>query len=81
MAELETNAVLISILEMVKHQLEYTHLMHGWIIALNETLQNHDLEFAKIVKEHPFYKGQPLGGQSTDVILRNIDALIHQLRK
>jgi hypothetical protein len=37
MSELDTNAVLISMLEMLKRQIEYTHLIHGWVIAVNET--------------------------------------------
>jgi len=80
MSDLPLNAVLISTLDMLKRQIEYTHLIHGWVIAVNETLQGLDPKFAEKVKTHPFYQGQPLGGQSTDVLLRNIDALIQQLR-
>jgi hypothetical protein len=79
-SELDTKAVLISMLEMLKRQIEYTHLIHGWVIAVNETLEKLDPKYAEQVKQHPFYKGQPLGGQSSDVLTQNIDALIQQLR-
>ena len=80
MDERATEQVLVFILTTLKRQLEYDHLIHGWVIALNESLQKLDPKFAEMIEKHPFYKGQPLAGQSTDVLLRNIDALIDQLK-
>lgn len=39
----ETNAVLCSILEMMKEQFVYSHRLHGWIIAVAETLEKHPI--------------------------------------
>ena len=75
----ETNAVLCSILEMMKEQFVYSHRLHGWIIAVAETLEKHPDLAAELLR-HPFYDQGPAPFlQTSDVRLQNIDALIRQL--
>jgi hypothetical protein len=81
MSDIEINEVLIAILEMLKQQGTYLHRQHGWMIALAETMEEND-DLAQKLKQHPFYdQGPRRDTQITDVMIRNIDALIQQLRK
>ena len=79
--DLQTNQVLAAILEMLKQQTIYLHRQHGWLIAVADTVEsNADLD--TFLKKHPFYdQGPRQDAQITDVMIRNIDALIQQLRK
>jgi len=80
MADLTTNAVLCSILEMMKQQAVYLHRQHGWLIAVAETIEK-DAELLAELKQHPFYdQGPRLDARITDAMIRNIDALILQLK-
>jgi hypothetical protein len=80
MADLPTNEVLRSILEMLKQQTIYLHRQHGWMIALAEAIGK-DSALADELKQHPFYdQGPRQDEQITRVMLQNIDALIQQLK-
>jgi hypothetical protein len=77
---MDTNEVLISILEMLRQQAIYLHRQHGWVIAVAETLRQNP-EMAKSLEQHPFYDQGPRQDiQTTDATIRNIDALIQQLK-
>jgi hypothetical protein len=74
-----TNQVLLAILEMQKQQALYSHRLHGWLIAIQETVEQDDALRVKL-RAHPFYDQHPRPDiQITDGILRRIDALIQQL--
>jgi hypothetical protein len=77
---LETNAVLRAILEMLKEEAQYLHRQHRWIIAVSETIEQHP-DFAANLKAHPFFdQGPRPDEQRTQTMIRNIDALIRQLK-
>jgi hypothetical protein len=76
----QTNQALCFILEMQKQQALYLDRLHGWIIAIAETLAKQP-DLVEHLKQHPFYDQGPLPSlRSTDEMIRNIDALIQQLR-
>jgi hypothetical protein len=80
MAALETNQVLIAILEMLKQQAQYSYLLHGWVIAVSETIEKSP-ELKPLLKAHPTYDQGPQPAlQGTQHVIGNIDALIRQLR-
>jgi hypothetical protein len=81
MGDLQTNEVLCSILEMLKQQVVYSHRLHGWLTAAQATIRTNP-EFAAQLEAQPFYDQGPRPDiQITENTIRNIDALIRQLRE
>jgi len=80
-SDVDTTQVLCFILEELKHQAIFARRLHGWVIAVAETIEkNPDLE--PQLKRHPFYdQGFDSSLPKTDLLLSNIDALIRQLRE
>jgi hypothetical protein len=76
----ELKQVLCSVLEMVKQEALYSHRLHGWVIAVSETIEKHPDLVAQL-KVHPFYDQGPRPDiQNTRVLIQNIDALIQRLK-
>jgi hypothetical protein len=81
MSDLETNQALIAILEILKQEAVYLDRQHGWLIALAETIETMP-QLESFLKRHPFYDQAPRPSlQKVDVLTRNIEALIQQLKK
>ena len=80
MADEQANQVLLAILAMLKEQVIHSHRQHGWIIAVSETLEKHP-EFAAELRAHPAFDQGPLPWiETTNDVIRRIDALIQRLR-
>jgi hypothetical protein len=80
MSDLPTNAVLRAILEMLKEEAQYLHRQHAWIIAVSETVEQHP-DFRAKLRAHPFFDQGPRPDvERTQTMIRNIDALIRQLK-
>ncbi|HMB82524.1 MAG TPA: hypothetical protein VKI40_00590 [Terriglobales bacterium] len=80
MNDLELRNLLCSLLEMMKRQEIHSQRLHGWIIAVAETLEKHP-EIAAELKQHPGYDQGPLPwNQMLDSTIQHIDALILGLR-
>lgn len=80
MADLPTNEVLCSILEMLKHQAILSGRLLGWVVALGDTLRQIPV-LEERLKESPYYHQAtkpPL--HTIDDMIQNIDALIAQLK-
>jgi hypothetical protein len=76
-----TTEVLISILEMLKRQADYLHRQHGWMIAIADTLRSANDDLERTLVHHAFYdQGPRQDVEITYDMIRNIDALISQLR-
>jgi hypothetical protein len=79
MADQQTTQVLRFALEMLKRQYIYSQRLHGWIIAIAETLEKHP-EIATELRQHPTYdQGQLPWSHGPETTIQNIDALIQQL--
>ena len=77
---METNQVLRFVLELQKEQALYAHRQHGWIVALAETVRKNP-QLAADLEQHPFYDQGPQPSlRKIDVLISNIDAIIHQLK-
>jgi hypothetical protein len=80
MSNVQTTEVLCSILDMMKVQAQYQHRLHGWLIAVTETIQADPVLGARLVKQ-PFYDQGPRPDiQITESMIGNIDLLIRQLK-
>jgi hypothetical protein len=80
MIEPEAKQVLRSTLEMLKQQAIYTHRLHGWLIAVAETIAKQP-DLAPRLKQHPLYDQGPAPYiQTIDTTTQNIDALIQRLK-
>jgi hypothetical protein len=76
----QVNQVLVAILEMVKQQAIYSHRLHGWVIAVSETIEKQP-NLVEQLRAHPFFDQGPRPDlQTTQYTIQNIDALIHQLK-
>ncbi len=81
MAGLQTNDALVSVLQMLKQQLLFSNRLHGWVIAVAETIEKQP-ELAIELRQHPTYdQGFAPSLRNIDVTIRNIDALIQQLTR
>lgn len=81
MADQQATQVLCFVLEMLKRQYIYSQRLHGWIVAIAETLEKHP-EIAAELRQHPTYdQGQLPWSQTPDTTIQNIDVLIQQLRE
>ena len=80
MNDTELRDVLCSILEMLKQQASYSRRLHGWLIAVAETIEKHP-ELAEHLKKHPTYdQGPDPNLQRIETTIQRIDALILRLR-
>ena len=78
--EAETRQLLYGILEMLKQQAVYLYRIHGWVIAVSETVENEPALRDKL-RSHPSFDQGPLPWlQTTDEMIRRIDMLIRKLR-
>lgn len=80
MGDLPTNAVLCSILEMLKQQAILSERLLGWVVALGDTLRQIPA-LEERLKESPYYHQAtkpPL--HTIGEMIQNIDALIGQLK-
>ena len=77
---LQTNDVLVSVLEMLKQQAIFAHRQQTWLTALWETIERSS-ELQSRLMEHPLYdRGHQPDLKSMHVLTRNVDVLIQQLR-
>ena len=80
MDELQTNQVLVAILEMVRDLHVYSERQHRWIAAMAAVIEQ-DAELGPLLKQNPLYdQGRAQSLRRIDVMLQNIDALIRQLK-
>jgi len=80
MAELTTRELLISILEAQKQQAVLSARLLGWLLAVADTLRQ-DKDYETQLKLHPFFDQGPAPSlHTTGEMIRNIDALISQLK-
>lgn len=80
MTELQTGDVLCSILDMMKQQALYSHRLHGWVIAVSETIEKQPA-LVEQLRAHPFFDQGPRPDiQTTEHTIQNIDALIRRLK-
>ena len=76
----ETNRTLILALEALQLQADHQRQMHGWIIAMNETLSQVVPDYSTRVERHPFYAHLPSPIDTMKLNLQNIDLLIEKLK-
>jgi hypothetical protein len=75
----QTKQVLVSTLEILREQTAYTQRLHGWVIAVHETIE-HDEAFRSVLRAHPSYDQGPRPDlHITASLLAKLDALIQQL--
>ena len=76
----ETKQVMVSMLEMLKLQAVLSDRLLGWGLAVADTLRKNP-QFEALLREHPsFDQGHVPDLQTTGGMIRNIDALIRQLK-
>ncbi len=76
----DTKQVLVSTLEILREQTVYAQRLHGWVIAVHETIE-HDETLRSVLRAHSFYHQGPRPDiEITAGLIRNIDALIQKLK-
>jgi hypothetical protein len=76
----ETKQVLVSTLEMLKQQTVLSDRLFGWVMAVGAAVRKNP-ELEQALTQHPFFDQGPAPGlQTTGEMIRNIDALIQQLK-
>jgi hypothetical protein len=76
----EIENTLVFILEELKRQANYSHRLHGWVIAVAETIEQ-NAALLPLLKQHPLYdQGSDPSLPKTDALIQNIDAMIRRLK-
>jgi hypothetical protein len=68
------------LLQQEKIQIEYLYKLHGWVISINETLQELYPDYAKLVEQHSLYQVPPSSQKTLDGYLQSIQARIDALK-
>ncbi len=71
---------LVFLLHQAKMQVEYMYKLHGWVISINESLQELYPDYAKLVAQHSLYQVAPSSPKTIDVHLQEIQARIDALK-
>jgi hypothetical protein len=81
MPDQQTTDVLSAILEMMKQQAIYLHRLHGWLIAVADTVETNS-ELDAFLKKHPFYNLGPRPDvQITQSTIESIAELVQKLNQ
>jgi hypothetical protein len=68
------------ILETLRLQYDHEYQMHGWLVAINETLREVVPDYSTAVERHPLYARLQSPIDTMRLNLANIDLLIQRLK-